>query len=266
MKRLAIVVGLLLPAAAQADEAPPAEDMDTSYGLLREPAVSFSPRFSPLGSSPTNREITVGFSFTAQPKSWIGIEANVSVYPLSGVGNITDTSLTTVLLTGDRIGLESVDRLATFTVGPMLVPVSGYLAPPGLAGAHLEMLFGFGAGVEVAQLESITADDDAAAFVTDPVLHARPVLTTLAGFRLAPTPIVAFRFDARVTGGIERMLDFTTDESATINRSLPEGATTTRALCADETSEAICRVGGWHAFTLEFAAEFTIGARTVTSR
>ncbi len=256
--KAAVAIALLLPTAAFAS---PAEDLDAPFGVVREPAVSISPRFSPMAGAAGNDDVLAGVSLTIQPLSFIGFEAHFAGFPRGGAANTSSTTQATLQLIDEGAFLETVDRAFLFTAGALFVPVSGHLAPPGLPGAHLEMLLGVGAGLEVVQLENLRRTGDTFELVTDPVTHPRGVFDVLVGMRLLPVPEVGFRFDARVATGLDSVLDHRSEESAIINRSLPEGRTANRTLCAADDTEARCRVEGFASLTLELAVEFTFGAR-----
>ena len=258
--RVLVLVALagLVPSVAAA--APVTED-PAGRPLLREPALSISPRLSPLGANALNHDFGVGLSITVHPVGFVAGEFNVSGFPLGGPENATEAAVTGLESQSRPQAFESIDRIATLTGALLGVPFSGSLGPARARGPHLEFLIGGGGGTEVVHIESLTLQGSSVGLVVDPIVHVRPVVMGLIGLRVVPMPQVAFRLDLRVLGGGEQVLDYSTEEADAVNRSLPQNTTANRLLCIDPTSEAMCTTAPYGAVTLEFAAEFTLGAR-----
>jgi len=233
-------------------------------GVDRGPSFSFSPRIAPLAGNETNVEWGFGASFTAHPLSFFAVEGHISGFPTGGAANTSPRTLLELEEATTNDAVESVDRVALATLGALFVPASGLIAPQGAPEVQAEFLVGIAGGVEVTSIENLVRRDGEPDLLVDPEVHARGVVSGLVGARLVPHPVLGFRFDVRWMVGAESVLDYTTEESAIVNRSLPEGATANRLDCGG-SRDAVCRLAPYGAVSLEFALEITLGAKSTAA-
>jgi hypothetical protein len=254
----------------------PSESLDASPGsgpedvrrrwIRRAGSVGLSPRLSPFGGNQFNEDLTLGLTADIWLAEWIGIEANVSVFPLGDGSNSNAKNLAVAVLRllDPSFRLEAIERHAAWTVSVALLPVWGHLGPPGAPGLSVDFLLALGAGMEFDAVEMLahemTGPGADGTVVTDLAPYTRPVFNLVFGTRLWPTRWLGFRVEGRLMGGPVTVLDFSTDEAAATNRNL--GPLANRLTCTDASiTEKACTTGWEGSFTVEFAVDFGLGVR-----
>ncbi len=263
---LAIVLLAGLAPPALADE--PGPDALHDRWIRRAGSVELSPRLSPFGSTRFNEDFVVGLTGDVWLTEWLGIEANVSLFPLGGPDhhNETGLSLAILRLLASDFRLEAVERHAAWTLSVALLPLWGHLAPPLAPPAGVDLLVALGAGVELDAIELLAhdgvvgIDEHADRTSAEPWVH--PVLNLVVGSRLWLSRHLALRVEGRLLGGPVTVLDFSEDRAAATNREL--GPTATRLTCDDDSvpdAAKACTTAWEGSFTVELGLDFGLGPR-----
>lgn len=244
----------------------PAEDM-SGPAIHRAGSVGLSPRVSPLGATDLNDDFTLGLTVDLWPADWIGVEANASFFPL-GAGahdNSSGVAVAVLRLLESSYRLEALERDAAVSVSVVVLPFRGHIGPPGAPGASMDFLLALGGGVEFDRVELLAhegqpgVDEEAVRTSVEP--HVRGLLNFVFGTRMWLSPQLGLRVEGRLLGGPDRVLDRWDERAAETNREAGPGVS--RLDCSGvRAAEVVCAVDWEGTFTVEFAVDFGLGARS----
>jgi hypothetical protein len=236
-------------------------------------SVTLSPRFSRMGGNALNDDVTLGFTLDLWPVQKVGIEFNLSAFPMAGSDN-TKTLATAVLsLLPPQDRLESNDRVMAFTTSLITAPFAGTLAPPGAPPIYIEFLLGIGGGLEIDDVEMLSCPTCNQGNPTAEIANAfdsptgerylRPIANLLIGSRIFPIPNLGFRTDLRLMGGPLTVLNYDDDSAREANRNLASaqgGNPLLNRLSCHTNEDAVCKIGFESSLTIEFGIDISLGA------
>ncbi len=264
MRLVGFLLALLL--CSHVAHAGDAEDLFDEPVVDRAMSVAVAARFGPLLGNPYNDDVGLGGTFGFWPTRWFGVEVTGQAFPLSADANTRPLAVAVLRLLDPSERIESLDPKGTISFGPVFSPIRGWIAPPGAPGIHAEVLVGVGVAVSFHSVEMLYYSADGAG-TEQASLALAPQDLALAGpqvhlgGRLGFTPWLGFRWDMRLLGWIDQVLNYDEDTAAATNRNL--GPLANRLSCEDRTLDAACKTAAGGALSVEFAIELTFGPGTI---
>jgi hypothetical protein len=233
-------------------------------------SLTLSPRFSPMGGNKLGKDVTLGFTIDLWPSEQVGIEFNMSAFPMSGADNTQPVAQALLSLLPIQELLEATDRVVALTASLITAPVAGTLAPPGVPPLFVEFLVGIGGGFEVGNVEMLACPGCTMGEQTIEIANAidsdngeqyvRPVANLLIGSRIFPKPGLGLRADLRFLGGPATVLDFDDDWATDINRGLIAFDPLLNRIDCATHAEMICKTTFEGSITIEFGIDISLGA------
>jgi len=265
MRLVGFLLAVLLcsPHGAHAADA---EKLFDEPAVDRAMSVAIAGRFGPLLGNPYNDDVGLGGTFGFWPARWFGVEVTGQAFVLGGQDNTRTLAVAILRLLDPSQRLESLDLKGTLAFGPVFSPIRGWIAPPGAPGIHPQVLLGVGVAVSFHSVEMLNYTVDGAG-TERALLAVEPQNLALAGpqvhlgGRLGFTPWLGFRWDMRLLGWIDRVLNYDEDTAAAVNRNL--GPLANRLSCDDPSMDAACKTTAGGALSVEFAVELTFGPGTI---
>ena len=240
-------------------------DRTQDFKPTREPLVLLSPRIGPAPPFPQmglpaalNDELVLGLTVGIWPTRRLGLEVNLSGFPLGGTENTQQLAIAVLRLLDTSFRFESIDRDLSLTASVAALLLSGPISFFGAPEVHAELLLAFGGGIEKNSVEMLSyfndGDSERAELAQAAQDWPRPVLNLSLGSRLFLHPKIGLRIDFRLQGGSATVLNYDDDQGAATNREL--GNLANRLTCLDASipaNEKACKT------TLEFSAGVEIG-------